>query len=312
MDLQQLRYVSEVAETGSITGAARKLFMGQPNLSRSIRDLEEELGIRLFERTPRGVAPTKPGVNFLGYARSILEQIDRLEAMYRPSGEPAAELTVTGPRAGYVAKAFGRYLKKEGHAPLCARYREAPAAGVISDVASGAARLGVVRWQVEHAQALEDLLRENSLSGEILWEFSMVVAMHESHPLASLPELRFAALQGYPELVHGDLTPVLPENAPVPAGPEHLGYIAVFDRGGQFDLLREVPGTYMWVSPIPADTLSALHIVQKPCRNATLYRDVLVRRRPGALSPAEVGFVNELRQEIAQLEQAQNEGTHGK
>lgn len=304
MDLQQLRYVVTVAETGSITAAAKKLFMGQPNLSRSIRELEEELGIRIFARTPRGAALTSNGEEFLRYARSILAQMEQLEALYRPGGEPVPELAVTGPRASYISKAFGRYLRTAGRQPLCARYRETSAAGAISDVSTGAARLGVVRWQAQHTAALESLMRENGLSGETLWEFSMVVAMHESHPLAGLPELPFDALRGYPELVHGDLTPVLPEQETPSAETGHFGYIAVFDRGGQFDLLREVPGSYIWVSPIPADILAQMHLVQRPCRSATRYRDILVRRRPGALYPAEIGFVNELRREIEQLEKA--------
>ena len=100
MDLQQLRYAVTVAETGSITAAAKKLYMGQPNLSRSIRELEVELGITLFERTARGVAPTQSGEGFLGYARSILAQMDSLEAMFRPRREPDSGLFVTAPRRG--------------------------------------------------------------------------------------------------------------------------------------------------------------------------------------------------------------------
>ena len=79
--------------------------------------------------------------------------------------------------------------------------------------------------------------------------------------------------------------------------------IAVFDRGGQFDILRNVPGSYMWVSPVPFEILAQQELVQKPCRSASRYRDVLVRRRPGALSAAEVAFINELRREIAGLVQ---------
>jgi len=303
MDLQQLRYVVTVAETGSITAAARRLFMGQPNLSRTIRELEKELGISLFERTPRGVAPTRSGESFLAYARSILEQVDKLEAMYRPDGKSVAEWTITGPRASYVARAFGRVVHTEGHVPLCARYREASPTEVIGDVTSGAARLGIVRWQAQDVLTLESLLRENSLSGERLWEFDRVVVMYESHPLAAQTELSLDALQAYPELVYGDLTPALSEYAAGKDSGKPHGCIAVFDRGGLMDLLREVTGSYMWVSPAPAETLALQHLVQRPCRGATRYRDVLVRR-PGTLSAAEMDFVNVLRREIRQMETA--------
>ena len=182
MNLQQLRYAVEVAKTGSITAAAKNLYMGQPNLSKSIRELEAELGITLFERTARGVAPTKNGEDFLGYARSIIAQMESLETMFGPHTETGTQLSVCAPRASYVAQAFSRYLGAEGRAPLQVQYRETSAAAVISDVASGAANLGVVRWQAEHAATLDNLLRENALSGEVLWEFSMVVLLHERHP----------------------------------------------------------------------------------------------------------------------------------
>ena len=153
------------------------------------------------------------------------------------------------------------------------------------------------------AATLDNLLRENALSGEVLWEFSMVVLLHERHPLAALGDIPYHLLGDYPEIVHGDLTPVLPAEQPAQAAGGRQGRIAVFDRGGQFDILRNVPGSYMWVSPVPFEILAQQELVQKPCRSASRYRDVLVRRRPGALSAAEVAFINELRREIAGLVQ---------
>ena len=179
-----------------------------------------------------------------------------------------------------------RRVPAEGRAPLQVQYRETSAAAVISDVASGTANLGVVRWQAEHAATLDNLLRENALSGEVLWEFSMVVLLHERHPLAALGDIPYHLLGDYPEIVHGDLTPVLPAEQPAQAAGGRQGRIAVFDRGGQFDILRNVPGSYMWVSPVPFEILAQQELVQKPCRSASRYRDVLVRRRPGALSAA--------------------------
>ena len=82
MDLQQLRNVQEVARCGSISRAAKNLYMSQPNLSKSIRELEEELGIPLFRRTVHGVEITLSGEQFLQYARNILAQMDKLSSLY--------------------------------------------------------------------------------------------------------------------------------------------------------------------------------------------------------------------------------------
>ena len=81
MNLQQLKYAVEIARVGSISKAAKNLYMGQPNLSKSIKELEAELGQTLFSRTARGVQPTRAGEDFLGYARSILSQVESLSQL---------------------------------------------------------------------------------------------------------------------------------------------------------------------------------------------------------------------------------------
>ena len=79
MNTQHMKYVVEVEKTGSITKAAHNLYMGQPNLSKAIKELENELGIAIFRRTAKGVEPTRKGAEFLTYAKTILAQIDELE-----------------------------------------------------------------------------------------------------------------------------------------------------------------------------------------------------------------------------------------
>ena len=83
MNFQQCRYVQTIAETGSFSKAAKKLFLTQPNLSASIRDLEEELGVQLFERSNTGAKLTDDGHDFLKYAKRILGELDLLEGRYR-------------------------------------------------------------------------------------------------------------------------------------------------------------------------------------------------------------------------------------
>ena len=79
MNFQQCRYVQTIAETGSFSKAAKKLFLTQPNLSASIRDLEEELGVQLFERSNTGAKLTDDGHDFLKYAKRILGVIMEIE-----------------------------------------------------------------------------------------------------------------------------------------------------------------------------------------------------------------------------------------
>lgn len=87
MKLQQLRYVVKVAECGSITEASRRLFVSQPSITASIRDLENEMGVHIFERTNKGVIVSEEGETFLGYARQVLDQptCSRASTRARPS-----------------------------------------------------------------------------------------------------------------------------------------------------------------------------------------------------------------------------------
>ena len=298
MNLQQLRYVVEVARTGSITQAARNLYMGQPNLSKSIKELEGEVGTALFRRTARGVVPTKAGEDFLVYARSITAQMDTLEHLYGAGEVRTHRLHVAAPRASYVSAAFARYAGTL-EVGMELDFRELAAVEVVRAVASGASGVGVLRYQEKHRTYFESLCAENRLRTEVLWRFPMVVLLAENHPLAALPEIPYRLLSQYPQLVHGDPTPVLPPDEPGATAPDSNAPIRVYDRAGQFDLLRTVQGSYMWVSPAPFDTLAREGLLQKPCRSGNVYCDALISRV--RLTAVEKGFVEALREEIASL-----------
>ena len=83
MTLQQLRYVVMVADTGTITEAANRLYISQPSLTNAIHELEKEMGINIFNRSNKGISPSIEGEVFLGYARQVLEQAKVLEDKYK-------------------------------------------------------------------------------------------------------------------------------------------------------------------------------------------------------------------------------------
>ena len=82
MTVQQLKYILKVAEVGSITEAAKLLFISQPSLSNSIKETEKEAGITIFLRSRTGITLTKDGAEFLGYARQVIQQMELLEDRY--------------------------------------------------------------------------------------------------------------------------------------------------------------------------------------------------------------------------------------
>ena len=109
MNLLYLKYAVEVAACGSINKAAEKLYIDQPNLSRSIKELESSLGVTIFERSARGMRPTPDGEAFLIYAKTILNQVNTLESMFKKTAAPKKRFSVSVPRAGYISAAFTEF-----------------------------------------------------------------------------------------------------------------------------------------------------------------------------------------------------------
>lgn len=313
MNLQQLRYAVEIERTGSITKAAQNLYMGQPNLSKAVRDLEGETGITIFRRTRKGVEPTEPGREFLSYARTILSQMDELESLYRTHDENVRKLSVSVPRATYIAAAFARCLSGLGQElPLSVHFKETSSMGALSDISSDEAGLAIIRVQDTHEQYYQNLIREAGLAQELLWEFHMVLLMSKNHPLARIGrEIPYHRLDGGTEIILGD-----------PQGPsltmsqisrnarmqKEKRMIYVYERGSQYDFLRRVAGTYMWVSPIPREALEENGMVLRSCPSSDrVYRDIIVYRKGRELSAEEQGFVEAAREMAAEMERQAGE-----
>ncbi|MDE6880367.1 MAG: LysR family transcriptional regulator, partial [Oscillospiraceae bacterium] len=108
MNTRHFVYAIEVERTGSITQAADNLFMSQPTLSKAIKDLEETLGFAVFQRTPRGVVPTRKGEAFLVHARKIVGQIEKMERALHAGDTQTFSIAI--PRAGDLAAAVSGFI----------------------------------------------------------------------------------------------------------------------------------------------------------------------------------------------------------
>ena len=283
-NLQHLKYAVEVARTGSISRAAENLYMGQPRLSRAIRELEEESGLILFNRTSKGVTLTQKGADFLDRARSILAQIEELEAMYKPTDGAALRFDLCAPRASYVAAAFVAFAGSLDPArEIRLNYRETHAARALQNVTDGTNNLAVIRAQAIHERYLFSALDERELRRRPVAEFAARVLMAGTHPLAQRDRLTAEDLAPYTELLHGDTSvPSLPvtEARQLAQEAANRRTIAVYERASQFELLTGVPGAYMWVSPMPSDVLARFGLSERPCEKPNnLYRDYLIYRR---------------------------------
>ena len=309
MNFQQLRYVVEIERTGSISKAAKNLFMGQPNLSKAVKDLENEIRITIFKRTAHGVEPTPMGEQFLSYARTILSQMDELESLYKSDGQESLQMTVSVPRASYIASAFTSFLDRvPSDTALEVHFKETNAMTAISDVAGGESAFGIIRVQNAHEEYFSSYLKSLKLEFSTLWEFRMCLLMANNHPLAHASVIPYHALDGYPEIVHGDIqVPTISfsqiNRDAVLKGKKKRIY--VYDRGSQLSLLQNLSGSYMWVSPVPFDFLSEHGLVMKECPMADkMNKDFVIHRPRHLFTGAEQEFLDTVRRLTSQMVEA--------
>ncbi len=300
MNTQYFRYAVEIEKTGSITRAAQNLYMAQPNLSKAVRDLENDLGYEIFKRTPGGIKVTEKGSEFLYHAHKMIEQLDEMEKISLRDEEGVKRFKLSIPRGSYIADGYTEFVSEldmsEG---MEITINETNTLQTISNVADRGYHMGIIRYQKDHEEYFQKCLQNNKLVGETIWEFEYVVVMSERHPLAKKEALEKQDLEQYVKITHGDI--MMPVESEKPAkqkecgGKKKSGIIYVYERGSQFDLLTKVPTTYMWVSPIPDKYLEQYHLVQRACKvENNRYKDVLIYRKDYQLTDLDILFQKKL------------------
>ena len=172
MNLNVLRYIIEVERSRSITGAAKQLFISQPNLSRDIRELEEEIGFTVFTRSSRGVIPTEKGREFLVLAKKAVKQYQALENYCSRDEKDNISLHICVPRASYITGAFTAFLKKHAKGrQLSVNYNETGTMDAICQVSDRTASLAIIRCPDRYEKTLLPLLKLRELSYETLCKF---------------------------------------------------------------------------------------------------------------------------------------------
>lgn len=200
MKLQQLRYVVKVAECGSITEASRRLFVSQPSITASIRDLENEMGVHIFERTNKGVVVSEEGETFLGYARQVLDQADLLEGKYKGTSEQVPHFSVSCQHYSFAVNAFVDVIREFDAARYDFTLREEQTHEIIEDVAHMKSELGILYLSEHNREVIERMLAANELVFEGLFCAKPHVFVCADHPLADHASVTLEDLEDYPFL----------------------------------------------------------------------------------------------------------------
>jgi len=298
MNVLHMKYAVEVAKAGSINKAAEALLVAQPNLSRSIKELEFDLGITIFDRTAHGVSVTADGEKFIDYAERILKQIDHVEEIFKPDYVSKRKFSISVPRTSYISDAFTQFSKKIGTEAVELFYKETNSSRAINNILHADYNLGIIRYAENYDKFFEQRLLEKGLVGEVVTTFNYLLTMSKNSPLALLDKIRFRDLEPYIEVAHAD--PYVPSLSLAQVKKEELPdniarRILVFERASQFEVLSENFETFMWVSPAPDKLLERYGLVQRQrLENKKIYKDVLIYRKDYKLSELDKLFISEL------------------
>lgn len=198
MTLTQLQYAITIAGAGSMNEAARALFLSQPSLSSAMKELEEEIGVRLFLRTNRGIALTPEGEEFIGYARQVVEQYSLMESRYIKKEKIKKKFSVSMQHYTFAVKAFIEMVKQFGMDEYEFAVYETKTYEVIENVKDFKSELGILYLNAFNEKVLKKIFSEYNLEFHEILKCGIYVYMWKGHPLAKRKEVTLDELDEYP------------------------------------------------------------------------------------------------------------------
>jgi len=298
MTLQQLRYLVTVAECGNISEAADKLYISQPSLSIAIHNLEEEMGLKAFVRSNKGVIVTREGEELLSFARMLLEQAENMQDHFGAGNKRTPKFAVTCQHYSFAVNAFVDLIKKYDADRYSFIIRETQTGEIIQDVSNGKSEIGILFLSQHNRNVISKLIKNNDLVFEELVVAKPHVFICKKHPLAQKDIVSMEDLQPYPYLVYEqgvrnsfyyseELVNVLdfPKN------------IQVCDRATLFNLLIGLNG-FTVSSGIIDKKLNGSSIISKPLDIKTDMTIGFIKKKNTILSRYAVSYIEALKSHL--------------
>lgn len=268
MNIAHLKYALAVAEYGSINRAAEALAMNQPNLSRAVRDMEKELGTKLFARSARGMLPTADGELFLQKAAALMKKADEIDNMFKNPSPQKQSFSLAAPDCCYVCDAFVR---------LCAEYPDAKlsfsvltASDTIRAVSESDCRIGIIRFDSRHSSYYKQLLDDNELDGEI-------TAQSEYKPLISRESPAAGEKRPSPDMLEISTSGSCAVTPP--------------SRDDAYRLLSIRHDMYMLSDPISEELMSRYGLIRAENSPGKSFTDMLIHKKNYRLSEIDGNFI---------------------
>ena len=278
MNLSHIKYIVEIEKTGSITKAASNLFMGQPNLSKAVRELENEIGTEIFRRTSKGVEPTAEGRRFIAKAKEVLSSFSELEELYKTPKEPEKHLSVTYIYDLYIAEAVLDIAEYAYGVSCRCSFFSSDNETVLRNTADGISDIGIVRFACGNDTPHD--VTAYGLECEEIGRFPECALMSAEHPLAGKKIIGRDLLAEYPRAGSGDAE------------------ICVSD-GEICGILKRVPMLYALMSPASKAELNSSGLVSRQLSDTDeIMCDYAVYRKRAELSDEAEKFIDTVRRKF--------------
>lgn len=295
MTLQQLKYAVTVAECGTISAAAEKLFISQPSLTTAIRELESEMGVTIFSRTNRGVIVSREGEEFLGYARQILSQAQLLQERFSGREQGEKRFAVSSQHFNFTVQAFSRLVQNFRGPRYSFHFRETTTYEVLEDVSKLRSEVGILALNEDNERFLRRMFGKLGLEFTELKRVQAELFVSAEHPLAGRRFVTVEDVSPYPCITfeQGEHNgQFFFEGLSAVAAQSHKT-ICVRERATEYQLLRALNG----FSPdVGVSAMYREEFVSLPLEPKQFHTIGYILRRDVTPSPMTLEYIQALRE----------------
>lgn len=200
MRIQQLEYLEKIVEAGSINEAAKRLFLTQPSLSNAVKELENEMGIQIFQRSSGGISLTAEGREFMTYSKQILDQVNMMNERYKNGQQRKQSFSVSAQHYAFVVHAFVELIKSVNANEYQFTLRETETQNIFNDLAQFKSELGILYTNGFNQKIMQRLFKENNLVFTPLFVAKPHIFVSRYNPLTSKSSVNLSDLEDYPYL----------------------------------------------------------------------------------------------------------------
>lgn len=300
MTLQQLKYVVTVADKGTISEAAKELFISQPSLTKAIKELENEMQITIFNRTNKGIVVSNVGDEFLAYARQVFEQASLLEERFLNLKKQSPRFSVSTQHYSFAVNAFVDVIREFGGNQYDFTLRETQTYEIIEDVSRLKSEIGILYTSSKNQEVIMKLIKQNSLEFQELFIAKPHVFISSKHPLSDREVLTLEELDDYPYLSfeQGDYNSFY-FSEEILSTLDRNRNIKVRDRATLFNLAIGLNG-YTVSSGVISKELNGENIIAKPLMVDEYMRIGTITQKNMPLSRYGKAYMESLRRHVSE------------